>query len=184
MRLITQFLTDKYGLVMAFTALILPLLLLLGVMGLQSGQLYVRQAQLQFLARQTANSALIPVSEMIEKKAKSNWSELCLVELPPVICSSNRWFDFISDTELAVLLKAKSTYLAVEAELQQFALENDPAQKLQPETIQFDFPVLDAVGRASLRVEFIETQDSWIGNVLRADDYQIRVESLSYLSQT
>lgn len=174
---------DESGLVLVFSALVLPIILLIGVLVLQSGQLYVRQAQLQFVARQAANSSLIPVAELLKLAAESNYQNTCNVEFPPGVCSSHDWTDFLTLTQAQNLTRQTSTVALVGSEVQSFATNTDPKALLRPEylVVEFPFNVSDS-SQAVARVRIIEPQTNWIGNILKSENYAIEVEARSYLN--
>jgi len=173
---------DESGLVLAFSAILMPVILLLGVLIIQSGQLYVRQAELQFLSRQIANSALVPVAKQIQAQALVNRTTLCSVEPPlPSVCSSQNWQDFLNGEALKNLVESESVYQAVALEIETFAEAFDPQKKLQVESISFEFPLLTVSDRLSVKVELAEPQTWWLGRILAADNYHLEAQSLSYL---
>lgn len=174
---------DESGLVLAFTALLMPIILLLGVLIIQSGQLYIRQAELQFLARQAANSALMPVAKRIQTQALANRKALCSAEPPlPSLCSSLNWQDFLNETEIKNLVKSASVYQTVALEIETFSVGFDPQKKLQADFISFEFPLLEVPDRLSVKVELVEPQTWWLGHILATDSYALKAQSLSYLS--
>jgi Flp pilus assembly protein TadG len=177
-----NWLKDESGLVLVLTALVLPVILLLGTMVLQSGQSYQRQAQLQFLARQSANRALLKVSRHFENQARANYQSQCGVELPPSICSSDDWADFLSVSEAVALAQSDTLREEVKATVESFALQYDPAQALMVEAVRSEFPLTQIADRISLRVTFSEPLRNWVGAFNSPEEVTIEVESLSYLS--
>ncbi|NCP66870.1 hypothetical protein GW756_01015 [bacterium] len=176
-------LSDQQGFVVAFTALVLPVILMLGVLVLQSGQLYIRQAQLQFSVRQAANSGLIPLAQALKAQAEANYQNSCEVEFPPDECDSSSWQDFLSSTEAHAMAAQANIYEAVESEVTQFLETTDPKLFLAAENLTLVFPVPNQGDhRISARVLLKERQISWLGNILRPEDYSIEVEALSYLN--
>lgn len=176
---------DESGLVLAFTALCLPVILLIGVLVLQSGQLYVRQAQLQFLARQAANSALIPVAEILQAEAEENYKDTCDVEFPPGVCSSDDWTDFLTPAQAQSLAAQSSTINLVDDEANNFSVTQDPQALLDPRGVTTDFPVSPSPSdQLIVEVVITEPQTNWIGNILSPDDFNITATARSYLNLT
>lgn len=173
---------DESGLVLALSALALPVILLVGVLILQSGALYHRQAQLQFMARQAANSALIPAATVLKNQAENNHDSTCSVEFPPSICSSDNLFDFLTLSEAQGLVQQASTQIVVQQEGKNFAVATDPSTSLRNEAITVEFPYNYQGGsHAVARVVITEEQISWLGNVLRPTNYALTVEAESFL---
>lgn len=175
-------LADEDGVVLVFTALVLPVVLLVGVFILQSGELYRRQAELQFVAQQTANSVLIPVGEVLKNQAEVNFEATCNTEFPPSVCSSDSLFSFLSLGEIQNLIAQASTQNLISTEAQQFVVQADPQKSLQAEDVQFSFPHAYNGGRsATARIILTEPQTRWIGNFLRPEHYTIEVTAESFL---
>jgi len=173
---------DDKGLVLGVTALALPLFLLIGTLVVQGGQLYIRQAQLQFVARQAANSSLIPVSNLLKVRAEQNYQATCAVDLPPSICSSDDLFDFLSLAQIQVILAESSTYSLVQTEAQSFVEITDPAALLSSDELTVEFPYnYDGGTTAVARVGIEEPQTAWFGNLLRPENYRLKVEAHSFL---
>jgi hypothetical protein len=175
-------LKDEDGLVLVFSALALPIILLLGVLVLQSGQLYERQAQLKFVARQAASSGLVPLAQKLQTQAELNYQAQCEVEFPPSICSASHWTAFLSASEAESLANQASMVAVVETAIREFVVTADPRAKLEPSAVEIIFPVSNGVAdKIQARVELVEVQVSWLGHVLRPEDYAIKVDALSYL---
>jgi hypothetical protein len=173
---------DKNGFVLVFSALVLPIILLLGVLVLQSGQLYGRQSQLQFIVRQASSSGLVPLAELLKNQAEVRYQAQCFVELPPAQCETPAWTDFITVAEAKAIANQPSSSAMVQAEVQNF-IAASLGKTDTPETeVILVFPITHAgLNRISARVQLIEPQTSWLGNVLRPDDYRLKAEAVSYL---
>lgn len=177
------FLKDESGIVLPFTALVLPVILLIGLLVLQSGELYRRQAQLQFVARQAANSALVPAAGVLKTQAEVNYESTCNVEFPPGVCGSDNLFDFLNLAEAQGLMQQTSTRTLVQQEGQNFSLAADPKEALLTDFVTVEFPYEYAGGhQAVVRVSIAEPQTNWLGNLLSSENYQLRVEAQSFLS--
>lgn len=174
---------DKTGVVLAFSALVLPLILLFGVIVLQSGQLYIRQAELQFMVRQAVNSGLISLAQLLKAQAETNYQTQCAVEFPPSICGSKLWSDFLSPAEAQVFAQQPSTVALVNTEIRNFlhTVDSQSKQTLWEVQIIFPDPVAQS-DRIMARVSLTESQTEWIGNVLSLENYFLKVEALSYLN--
>ncbi len=173
-------LQDESGFVLVFSGLALPVILLLAVVVIQTGQLYVRQAELQFMAQQSANSALLQLAGLVQTQAESNYRAQCSVFEPPFICSSDDWRDFITPAELQSLVNLPSTKTLIETEIQRFLGTSDAI--VQAAETSVVFPVFETGNRVSAQVNIAETQTDWLGNVLRPNPYALQVQSKSYLA--
>lgn len=131
---------EEAGMVLVFSALVLPVLLLVAIFVLDSGQLYVRQGQLQHVARQAANSGILAFAEILQTRAAANYASLCEVEFPPGVCSSTNRFDFLSEAEVQLLAQSLSTQVAVTQAVQAYSKLYDPAERLADDQIIVEFP--------------------------------------------
>ena len=66
-------------------ALVLPILLGIGALILEGGSQYIRQAQLQYLARGVGQSVLAQVGFEIVAFAESRYIDQCLAPVRPLI---------------------------------------------------------------------------------------------------
>lgn len=174
---------DQAGVVLVFSALVLPLILLFGVIILQSGQLYIRQAELQFRVRQAANSGLMSVAQSFKVQAEINYQTQCIVDFPPSICQLKLWSDFLTQAEAQELVNQSITQNLVNAEIQDFLQNADPKYHEARWEVDIIFPYLEIQShRVAARVELTEPQIDWIGNVLSSENYFLKVEALSYLN--
>jgi len=134
----------KPGFSLVFVALTLPGLLALSLVILESGQRYQRHTELVYQARESAMLGLDLVADRIEDRAEINKNNLCGGEEPPSVCSSTNRFDFLSETEIAGLLRDTDLALSLSA------LVGNSGQIVFPE----HFSLGDA--RVRLRVLFVE----------------------------
>jgi hypothetical protein len=178
-----RFKNDKNGFVLVFTALSLPLILLIGVLVLQSGQLFIRQAQLNFLTRQTAQSGALYLANTVRSQAEQNYSNQCSGLEPPEICSSNLWSDFIAVTEIETLSQSPQVLQALRENLTDFAIVSDPKQQITNPDFRYDLEMqASSENRLSLTLFLAESQSNWMGNVMRAEDYEIETQALAFLT--
>ena len=182
---LTVWLADEQGLVLVFTALALPLILLVGVFLLHTGEVYRRQAELQFMAQNTANSVLLPVGDRLKSQAEENYRATCEVDFPPSRCGSDHLFDFLNFSEAQTIINHPSTQAMVATEALNFITQADPRQRLGSGNLQLSFPH-DYNGETSAiaRVTLTERQTHWIGDFLKPENYQLEVVAESFLKLT
>jgi len=178
-----KFIESEEGMVLAFSALTLPVLLLVGIFVLDSGQLYVRQGQLQHLARQAANSGILAFGEVLEVRAATNKASLCAVDFPPSVCSSTNRFDFLTDTEVQLLAQSLSTQVTVNNAVQSYSKQYDPEELLEDEQIEVEFPfeTESLVDEVKIRVVINDQASGFLVEVL-PQVRQVQVEAQSFLS--
>ncbi len=178
-----KFMTDEEGMVLVFSALVLPVLLLVGIFVLDSGQLYVRHGQLQHLARQGANSGILAFGDILQVRAAANKGALCEVEFPPGICSSTNRFDFLSSTEVQLLAQSLSTQAQVQAAVEAYLKQYDPAAVLEEDQVLVEFPfeAEASVDQVKIKVE-IEDQAAGFLVKLLPQVRTVQVEAQSFMS--
>jgi hypothetical protein len=186
MRLIKWWLAfkhDKNAFVLSFTALTLPLILLIGVLVLQSGQLFIRQAELEFLTRQTAQSGVLKLAETLRAKATENYTQQCDILEPPLICNSDTWSNFISVVEIENVTESPFLQQSLRTNLLDFLQVADPQKLILNPDFSYELTVQSgSLQRVNLKLFLNEPQDNWLGNVLRTRDYQIETQALAYLN--
>lgn len=183
MPVIKRWLTDESGMVVAFVALSLPVLLLIGVLVLQGGQLFIRQAQLQFVARQAANSSVVLVAQMLQQAAESNYENLCRgVDLPSV-CASDQWQDFLSLTEVQNFTGTADFQQQVVTEAKTFAVQTDPQAALMSDQVVVDFPGLESLGnQLVVQVQIAQPRTFWVESLSPQAENVLQATARSYLS--
>lgn len=161
-----KFMLDEAGMVLVFSALVLPALLLVGIFVLDSGQLYVRHGQLQHLARQAANSGILAFGEVLESRATANKAALCAVELPPSVCSSTNRFDFLTETEVQLLAQSFTTQTAVRDAVEFYAEKYDPETGLEADQILVEFPFASQTATDEIKIK-VEINDQAPGFLVK-----------------
>lgn len=177
------FKNDEDAFVLVFTAFLLPIILLVGVLVLQSGQLFIRQAELEFLTRQAAQSGILSLSQTLRQQAEQNYSIQCTGSELPEICSSNIWSDFIAITEIETLSQSPSVKQFLQTHLEAFVVVADPQKKIANPDLHYDLKIQTGVfDRVILTLFLAEPQSSWLGNVIRPEHYKIETQALAFLN--
>ncbi len=178
------FKNDDRAFVLAFTALLLPIILLIGVLVLQSGQLFIRQAELKFLTRQAAKSGMLSLAHTLRQQAEENYNVQCsgVVEAPE-ICSSDIWSDFIATSDIETLSQSPTVRQALQTHLASFVVTADPKKIILNPDLHYDLKVqAGSFDRLALTLFLVEPQSNWLGNVIRPEDYQIETQALAFLN--
>ena len=171
----------QVGSLVSFTALILPVLLLIGALILESGNFYIRHTQLENLTRQAANSGLIAFSQILEQSANENKDNLCLVEIPPEICSSLNLFDFLTLSQVQILATNTLNQNAIRNNINDFLVIYDPQQQINSENISIIFPVEEITESVKLKVVIEIIPNQFFSNFLDPL-HSIKTIGISYLS--
>lgn len=174
---------DKDAFVLAFTALSLPIILLIGVLVLQSGQLFIRHSELQFLTRQAAQSGMLSLAQTLRQQAEQNYRVQCAGLEPPEICNSTIWSDFMETSAIEALSQSPTAQQSLQAHLVGFVAVADPQQALINPDLSYDLKIQSgSLDRLSLTLFLVEPQSNWLGNVIRPQDYQIETQALAFLN--
>ncbi len=170
----------KPAFVLVFVALVIPGLLLLAGMVLQSGQLYVRHTELHHVAREAGVRGLRAFSETLASRATVNRSAWCRVEEPPDVCRSSNRFDFVSDSEIYQMTIDSFVHHQVLLASEE-ALAFDPEQTLDRAHLSIIFPEDFTLGTKEIRLRSIIEQvpDPLLSSLLVPQ--VIRGESLMFL---
>lgn len=178
-----NFMLNESGMVLAFSALVLPVLLLVGIFVLDSGQLYVRHGQLQHLARQAANSGILAFGEVLELRATANRTALCAIEFPPSVCSSTNRFDFLTNTEVQLLAQSLSTQTRVSEAVKFYSKQYDPEARLETDQILVEFPFENetATNEIKIKVEINDEAPGFLVKVL-PQVRTVKVEAQSFMT--
>jgi hypothetical protein len=178
-----KFIGNEDGMVLVFSALVLPVLLLVAIFVLDSGQLYARHGQLQHLARQAANSGILMFGDVLQERATANYAALCEVEFPPGICSSTNRFDFLSETEVQLLAQSLSTQVRVDNAIQAYSKQYDPADRLEDDLVLVSFPyeLEPLADTVKIKVEINDQAPGFLVKIL-PQVRTVQVEAQSFIS--
>lgn len=169
------------GSILTFSALILPVLLLIGALVLESGNFYIRHVQLKNLTRQAANSGIIAFSQIIEQQAGENKDTFCLVEIPPENCNSLNLFDFLTLAQVQTMALNTINQESVRNNITNFLTVYDPQQKIILEDISIFFPFEEISDTLKLKVVLNTTPDQFFSNIWNAE-HSLNTVGISYLS--
>ena len=177
-----KFFTQEDGLVLALSALVLPVMLLIGALMIDGGQLYIRHGEVEHLSRQSGQSGLLALSEIIIAQATQNYNAQCNVLLPPSRCGSNNLFDFLSETDLNNLIFNIPHQNRVTQNTLDFALEFDPRQQLQDSDLTVTFPHLYSPGDNQVRILVaVDTTPTLLLGSVFPHNNAIKYQSIAYL---
>lgn len=176
---------NDQGIVTVLFALLLPVMMAMFALVIDGGNLYIRHAELQFLAQQSSSSGLLAFSKVIETRAEQNKLAACTVifpALPPPICSSSNSFNFVSDNEILSLYADMTIQNKIKNISQDFAQDYDPQLKITNTNIQSSFGDGFHLGDdvILLKITLEETPDRFLTNFLPGNP-MIKIESVSKL---
>ena len=177
-----KIIVQEDGLVLAFSALVLPILLLIGAIMIDGGQLFIRHGEIEHLSRQSGQSGLLKIAEILEASAHQNYQNTCEAPLPPSKCSSQNMFDFLSHSEVNQLILNANNQTQVTNNATNFSLDYDPREKLESDEINITYPCLYSVGdkQVKLLVE-IQTVPRLLMGTLLKNQQPITYSAVSYL---
>ena len=182
-RLLTDgILHDQSGFVTALTALMLPMILLMGALIIDGGNLYLRQSQIQHLSRQAGHSGLMVFSDLLKTQAQNNYRVICNTEEPPDICSSHNPFDFLANSEINLLAQNVTHQNAVAADARKFIRDFDPQENIFNEDITITFPHNFTGGnRLEILVEINNAPHTFFSQVLITEK-KLQAQAKSFLT--
>ena len=174
--------TQEKGLVMVFTAMVLPVILMIGALIIDGGSLYTRHSEIEHLSRQSGQSGLLELSKILELQATQNYAVQCSVETPPAKCSSSNLFEFLTATEIQNIVLNGTNQNTVTTNVETFSLNYDPQSNLTEENITTTYPYLYEINDTEVKilVEINTLPDLLMGKFL-TNDRAISYQSVSYL---
>lgn len=176
-----SFRQNQSGAVAPIVALILPIMLVFGAFTIQAGNAYIRLSQLDHLAYQSANSGLLAFAAVLTDEAEKNYEARCNGEFLPSVCGSTDPFDFLTDADIQSLVLASSTQSAVQQNVRDFVVHEDPQRRLQPSQISIEFPSDMSPNKVWLRTKISEDMDRGFGAFLPQIDDELAVEAVASL---
>lgn len=178
---VNNFLNSENGFTTSFTAMVLPVILILGMLILESGNFYIRHEHLRNLAKQSANSGIIKFSQILIKQAETNKNIICNVEILPEKCSSSNLFDFLTSTEIQNSIYDLNNKNSIITNTKNFAKNYDPLSNLSENNISVTFP-FDYAGEEKVKLKvFLNEKTNLLFKNLSSEK-EISVESLAFLS--
>ncbi len=180
------FRNDESGAVAAFMAILLPVMMAIMALVIDSGTLYIRHAEIHFLAQQSANSGLLAFGKILEQKAAQSKASLCIVvppASPPPICDSDNQFDFLSNNDIYQLVNSSTNQNNIKNNASQFAQTYDPQAKIKNTDVESFLGESFLLGnrKLNLRVTIEEDVDRFFSTLLPGDSL-IKIEAVSTLT--
>lgn len=177
-----NFFDQDDGMVLAFVAMVLPVVLLIGALMIDGGLLYIRHGEIEHLSRQSGQSGLLALSQALETEASNNYQDLCDVEFPPSLCDSTNLFDFLTETEINDLVLNGVSQSTVTSNTLNFGTTYDPRTTLAADDMAVTFPYLFTPGdnQARILVEISTTPALLLGQFFPTEK-NISYSAISYL---
>ncbi|HEY5714274.1 MAG TPA: hypothetical protein VIT68_02900 [Candidatus Gracilibacteria bacterium] len=174
----TKFVQNEDGATAVLMAIILPILLLMGALILESGNYYTHFGNLHFVSHSSAQSALIETGETLKTKAEENYRSTCSVLIPPSVCDSDNWQDFISANEIAQIVLSSSHQQTIKQHVQ----DTIGAQLNPLPEIEIEYPAGFNPGDTTLQIQvhLSDTPQGYFPNLL--NPHKISIQGSSYLS--
>ncbi len=168
--------------VLPLFALLLPVLLAMGALVVDGGGYYTRYAQMEHLARVSADSVLTQVGIDFVSIAETKYYADCFVEDPPSRCYGTLdWRNFITGSQVDQYVLNAVEKSNGRARGEDFAVEYDPKSSLELSDITVEYPLEynpgDGVIRARVTIE--SKPEIWLKNFNIHDP--IRVEGIARL---
>jgi len=177
-----MFIKNEDGFVLAFTAILLPVFMLIGVLIIDGGNLYIRHEQVRHLSKEGANSGILVLEGLLDAKAQNNYNSICVGTPLPVVCSSTNIFDFLSSTEVQNIILNVGNQNQVKLSVINFIKDFDPENSLTVSDITVVFPHEYSGGNVVKILVKIKTNAKGFFETILPNSREIKVESKSYLT--
>jgi len=177
-----NFIRNSDGFVLPLVAIVLMFSFLVGGIIIDAGNLYLRHGELQYLAKQAANTGIISFVQTLQNVADTNKNAICYVEEePPEICISNNIFDFLSAEEVLASVSSPSIQQQVVGASKNFIQIYDPQESITDEDIQVIFPDEFSDSGVQIRVRITTIPVRFFSGLFSFSSGEIRVEAVSFM---
>jgi hypothetical protein len=177
-----SFFKNTKGCILLLFAIVLMVLFLIGGIVIDTGNLYIKQGELQYLAKQSANTGIIVFSQILQNVADNNKKTTCYkIEKPPEVCISNNMFDFLSETEILNNVSSIDAQQQVVTASKNFIKNYDSQHTILDENIKVIFPDNFLGNEVKIRIQITFIPIQFFINLAEFTKKEVRIEAISLM---